>query len=186
MLVGPVSRSVRQTLQEEDWAFIAQECLLRFPNVHVCPSFRTVEKQRKRDKPAEWKFPTLHTLHCLHKSKVSNIGDCDIIRTLQKIFVLNIFKFLHYIYNQFPLSLSFYGYLILATTRSPFPGVVFSRFFSMTTIYCNDSTFFSCDNMTNISTLIHSVFLSVQIKWKGEKTEKQFGFQFCDPFQELF
>lgn len=46
------------------------------------------------------------------------------------------------------------------------------NFFSMTTIYCNDYTFCSCDNKTNISTLIHSVFLSVQIKQKGEKKKK--------------
>lgn len=48
MLVGPVSRSVEQTVQEEDRAFIAQEHLLRFPNVGVCPSHRIEEKQKRR------------------------------------------------------------------------------------------------------------------------------------------
>lgn len=62
MLVGLVSRSAEQTVQEEERAFIAQEHLLGFPNVHACPSHRIKEKQRKRDKPAEWKFPALHTL----------------------------------------------------------------------------------------------------------------------------
>lgn len=75
MLVGPVSRSAKQTVQEEDRAFIAQEHLLRFPNVRVCPSHRIEENQREISlQSGSSQLCTLCSSHCLHKSKVSNKG----------------------------------------------------------------------------------------------------------------